>query len=86
MIRRMRKYNHDNTNNTCYATLRHATGAVDLHKIVCHMFFLALLCYYLKLSDRLHDLVLSDEVLVLTSRKFFRLYKYWQQNFFNSFL
>ena len=50
------------------------------------MFFLALLCYYLKLSDRLHDLVLSDEVLVLTSRKFFRLYKYWQQNFLNSFL
>ena len=30
------------------------------------MFFLVLLRYHLKLSDRLHDLVLSDEVLVLT--------------------
>ena len=50
------------------------------------MFFLVLLRYHLKLSDRLHDLVLSDEVFVLTSRKFFRLYKYWQQKFFYSFL
>ena len=47
------------------------------------MFFLILLSYHLKLSDGLHDLVLSDEVLVLISRKFFGLYKYWQQQIFN---
>ena len=33
------------------------------------MFFLILLSYHLKLSDRLHDLVLSDEVLVLICQK-----------------
>ena len=50
------------------------------------MFFLILLSYHLKLSDGLHDLVLSDEVLVLISRKFFGLYKYWQQKIFYSCL